>query len=210
MNLNLQARSDFKVFQDEAYATTTVTTQQSTPRQRNSSPYGQSNTNIFSFSSVKFHQLDFSFTLTNCQLSFSELRNPMVSPNPFSCRDSGQLTCQSRSRAETVHRFPQPNKADFHHAEFSLDTDKPRLFMSANSFCFLRLFFPEHSPSSREGLKKKRKEYSQNSVSQCLSHICKVPRHAALPATVSLHWANDFCGDYLLLCWIFIWAVLFY
>jgi len=28
--------------------------------------------------------------------------------------------------------------------------------VSANSFCFLRLFFPERSPSSREELKKKR------------------------------------------------------
>lgn len=48
---------------------------------------------------------------------------------------------------------PQCNKADCHLAKFSLSTDIPCLFILANSSCFLRTFFPEYTPSSREEIK---------------------------------------------------------
>lgn len=90
-----------------------------------------------------------------------------------------------------MHRFSQPNKVDFQHAKFSLDTDIPRLFVSANSFCFLRLLFSECSPSSREELKKKKKRtFPEFSCSVPKSYL-QVARewHAtchALPLGVSM------------------------
>lgn len=105
--------------------------------------------------SVEFHQLDFPLTSTSCYLSFSEVHVQWCLMTHLCA--TGTHNCLARA----IHALlPKPNGTDFHHTKFSLNTKIPCLFFLANLFCFLRIFFLEHSPSSTEEIKKRKEKKS--------------------------------------------------
>lgn len=185
MNLSLHTYSDLKVFQDEIHTTIIYTKEGSNLRQRNPSTTCNQTSTQSRPNSIEFHQTQLS---TFSFVSFSEVHNSMVSHDQFSCQSNTQLPCQNSTvyHVQTQQRFsPYKIQSQYRHSMFIYFSQFP---------CFLRIFFPEHSSSSKEKQKEKKKEekYKKEkrkiliSVSHCLNYICKwysvrLVMHHALP-----------------------------
>lgn len=116
-------------------------------------------------------------------------------------------------QSSAVHYSPNLDPAHLHHMKFSLNTDILCWLILANSFCFLRIFSPQHSHLQRRTKKKKREERKIPEFSFLLpkSYIFKwrtAMRHV-LPTVTSPHCAGHSCRDDLPLFWIFTWVVPF-
>ena len=106
----------------------------------------------------------------------------------------------------------------FHQSQWEIQSQyRHSMFISANLFCSLRIFFSwlfflqERAKKKKKKRKKekekKKKRFSKFSFSLPKSYLqvmrC-MARHVLQPNTMSPHHAAHFCRDYLPLFWIFI------
>lgn len=159
MNLSLHTYSDLKLFQDETHTTIIYTKEGRNLRQRNPSTTCNQTSTQSCPNSVEFHQTQLSTQLSTFSfVSFSEVHNPMVSHDQFSCQSNTQLPCQN----STVYHAPNPTKIFTIQNAVSIQTFHVYLFQQFP--CFLRIFFflntlllPKKSKKKRKKKKSKKK-----------------------------------------------------